>query len=229
MTSARKTKVQAPYLGYDADGTLTSEYGVPGGDSDCSTYVDFDDINYFVAALAGGEDGWTDYYKAHHDQQYPPCPFLNNDANNDSVVDFDDINPFVALLVHGAGDTARLYYYDAENRLSEFNLLADGQIAVREQYGYDYLGRRVFKQVDIFVSGNPVTIEKRRFIWDGWKLLEELNGKSSDAVVRKYTWGLDLAGLNGQASSLEAAGGIGDAGRGDPALQGAGGLKDGRS
>jgi len=46
-------------------------------------------------------------------------------------------------------------------------------------------------------------------------------------VVRKYTWGLDLAGLNGSVNSLEGAGGIGDAWRGDPALQGAAGLKDG--
>jgi RHS repeat-associated protein len=30
-----------------------------------------------------------------------------------------------------------------------------------------------------------------------------------DAVIRKYTWGLDLAGLNGQINSLESAGGIG--------------------
>ncbi len=44
----------APYPGHDADGNLTSEYGTLGGDSDCSTFVDFNDINYFVAALAGG-------------------------------------------------------------------------------------------------------------------------------------------------------------------------------
>jgi RHS repeat-associated protein len=40
----------------------------------------------------------------------------------------------------------------------------------------------------------------------GWLLLEELNGLSSNAVTRKYTWGLDLAGQSG--------GGIGDRGSG---------------
>jgi RHS repeat-associated protein len=49
----------------------------------------------------------------------------------------------------------------------------------------------------------------RKFIWSGWLMLMELDGLDSDAVVRKYTWGLDLAGLNGQVNSLEMAGGIG--------------------
>ncbi len=35
----------------------------------------------------------------------------------------------------------------------------------------------------------------------------ELDG--SDNVVRKYTWGLDLAGQHGSVNSLESAGGIG--------------------
>ncbi len=46
----------------------------------------------------------------------------------------------------------------------------------------------------------------------GWKLLLELDG--SNNVVRKYTWGLDLAGQSGGQTSglsagLEGAGGIG--------------------
>ncbi len=53
---------------------------------------------------------------------------------------------------------------------------------------------------------------QRKFVWGGtdaggWLLLMELDG--SDNVVRKYTWGLDLAGQHGSVNSLESAGGIG--------------------
>ncbi len=37
----------------------------------------------------------------------------------------------------------------------------------------------------------------------------ELDGASADAVLRRYTWGLDVAGLAGRMNSLAAAGGIG--------------------
>ena len=36
-----------------------------------------------------------------------------------------------------------------------------------------------------------------------------MDGTDSDAVLRKTTWGLDVAGQNGQLNSLESAGGIG--------------------
>jgi RHS repeat-associated protein len=54
----------------------------------------------------------------------------------------------------------------------------------------------------------------RKYVWSGWLMLMELDCGTGvppvdDAVVRKYTWGLDLAGLNGQVNSLESAGGIG--------------------
>jgi hypothetical protein len=82
-----------PFLSYDADATLTSEYGLLGGDSDCSTFVDFNDINYFVAALAGGQAGWTTYYQDRHNQQYPPCQYLpSNDVNGD-VFDLLHLTP----------------------------------------------------------------------------------------------------------------------------------------
>jgi hypothetical protein len=54
----------------------------------------------------------------------------------------------------------------------------------------------------------------RKFVWSGWRMLLEFNElEGHDRVLRKYTWGLDLAGLNGGVgqsstlSSLERAGG----------------------
>jgi hypothetical protein len=77
------------------------------GDADCSHTIDFDDINYFVAALAGGEAGWSGYYQSKHGGTLPPCTYWNCDADGSGgcsdpqapQVDFDDINPFVAKLV----------------------------------------------------------------------------------------------------------------------------------
>ncbi|MBK9128164.1 MAG: RHS repeat-associated core domain-containing protein [Phycisphaerales bacterium] len=55
-------------------------------------------------------------------------------------------------------------------------------------------------------------------MWSDWLLLMELDGLQGNAVLRKYTWGLDLAGLNGAGASggagvlpagLTGAGGIG--------------------
>jgi hypothetical protein len=68
------------------------------GDADCSGSVNFDDINYFVSALAGGEPGWSLYYQ-NKNGCLPPCTYANCDANGDLSVNFDDINPFVSLLV----------------------------------------------------------------------------------------------------------------------------------
>jgi hypothetical protein len=73
------------------------------GDANCDGLINFDDINPFVAALAGGSSGWASYYAGQHGGNPPPCPFLNNDANGNGVVNFDDINPFVSLLVSAPG------------------------------------------------------------------------------------------------------------------------------
>jgi RHS repeat-associated protein len=63
-------------------------------------------------------------------------------------------------------------------------------------------------------AGSPTKVT--RFVWSGWLMLLELDGLSdcgtpgapAECVVRKYTWGLDLAGQNGQVNSLESAGAI---------------------
>ena len=68
------------------------------GDADCGGSVNFDDINYFVAALAGGEPNWTGYYLEKKGCE-PPCAYANCDADGNGAVNFDDINPFVSLLV----------------------------------------------------------------------------------------------------------------------------------
>ncbi len=58
------------------------------GDTDCDGFVDFGDINPFVAGLTGG----------------PMCNPGNFDINGNGTVGFDDINPFVAYLSAHQGE-----------------------------------------------------------------------------------------------------------------------------
>jgi YD repeat-containing protein len=93
------------------------------------------------------------------------------------------------------------YTWDAENRLSEARKTTAAAGAFKVQCAYDYLGRRVQKKVYAWVPGSPghwstTASPHLRFVWGGsgaggWRMLAELNGASSNAVVRKYTWGLD--------------------------------------
>ena len=61
-------------------------------------------------------------------------------------------------------------------------------------YSYDYMGRRFRKVVD---DGSSVTTN--HFVYDGWNLIAETDGSSTN----HYVWGLDLSG------SMQGAGGIG--------------------
>jgi hypothetical protein len=78
----------------DLTGATFSFTVSPGlrGDLNCDGQVTFDDIEPFVAALAGQQT---------YESQYPTCRWLNGDIEGDGWVTFDDINPFVACLVSG--------------------------------------------------------------------------------------------------------------------------------
>ena len=67
------------------------------GDMNCDGIVNYDDIDYFVAALScvGGAPGC-----------WPPagvpadCPWINGDCNGDDNVTYGDIDPFVGRIGH---------------------------------------------------------------------------------------------------------------------------------
>ncbi len=75
------------------------------------------------------------------------------------------------------------------------------------RFTYDYLGRRVQKQVFRWDTGtsdwNTTAETDLRFVYDGWNVILVLDGLNSNAVTRQYTWGLDLSG------TLQGAGGVG--------------------
>ena len=105
------------------------------------------------------------------------------------------------------------YTYDLENRLVRMTMktLAEGRPTNMDrmhlEFTYDYLGRRVEKQVWEDVSeGDPPYGEPDThlvFAYDGWTMIAELDGKAGLSVVRTYSWGLDIS------HSMQNAGGVG--------------------
>ena len=201
-TLAEQPTSGTPLVGsyeYDADGNLTAAWAA--GDMNCDDIVDFFDVDAFTLAI-------TD--PATYEATYPDCNILNADCNGDGVVDFFDVDAFVPLITSGNDAPALTYEWDAENRLVEIRPTLPDISDPKVEFAYDYVGRRVRKQVRPWNGsdwGDPVV--DRKYVWSSWLLLMELDGLNSDAVVRKYAWGLDLAGQNGSINSLEGAGGIG--------------------
>src|SRR5258708_18628404 len=71
------------------------------------------------------------------------------------------------------------------------------------QYRYDYLGRRVEKKVYNNGSSSPSVDLKFAYSSTGWHLLAEYDALNSNALVRTYSWGLDMS------RTLADAGGVG--------------------
>ncbi|MBK9126263.1 MAG: hypothetical protein IPM13_00465 [Phycisphaerales bacterium] len=85
------------------------------------------------------------------------------------------------------------------------------------KYRYDHLGRRMEKKVfdwNTILNGgaggwSPTPSVHRRFVWKDWLLLlddDQLNDPNNPDCT--FTWGLELAGLNGQVNSLGADGNL---------------------
>jgi|GEM_PF-2111483 len=70
-------------------------------------------------------------------------------------------------------------------------------------FSYDYMGRRVRKDVLQWNGSIWQTNEIRSFSYDGWNMICERVTCNPSPVTNYYTWGLDLSG------SLQGAGGIG--------------------
>ncbi|WP_124330624.1 RHS repeat domain-containing protein [Desulfonema ishimotonii] len=92
------------------------------------------------------------------------------------------------------------YTWNAENRL-----IAAETADKRITFLYDYMGRRVRKQVYSGTPGswNAVPDETRVFVYDGWNLIRETVTAGASDSDTYYVWGLDLS------QSVQGAGGIG--------------------
>jgi RHS repeat-associated protein len=114
-----------------------------------------------------------------------------------------------------------VYQYDAENRLvamftrgapvddpfagNSDNVAVWNSGVARQKlmFTYDYLGRRVAKQVFSYGVSSWVPGDSLRFVWNGWSLIAMLDANNGNALQASYYWGLDLSGTG------QGAGGVG--------------------
>ncbi len=127
--------------------------------------------------------------------------FALADLDGDGDADLADFAMFQAAfgVTGGTG-----YTWNTENRLAGVEPLAPNTDDKKLRFAYDHMGRRVLKRVWTYTAGswgNPTA--ETKYVYDGWRVIMELDGLNSDAVTRRFTWGLDLSG------SVEGAGGIG--------------------
>lgn len=98
-------------------------------------------------------------------------------------------------------DGVWVYAWDAENRLVGISPATTNVGSARLRFAYDYMSRRVKKEVETHdgsVWSNTLTVF---YTYDGWNLVCE---DASDAPKKNYyVWGLDLSG------TLQASGGVG--------------------
>ena len=97
-----------------------------------------------------------------------------------------------------------IYTWDAENRLIRCErsaaLVTVGASYLRIEYAYDSQGRRI-RSSSFSSSGATNPASQILYIFDGWKCVAELDALSGNQTIRKYTWGLDLAGDAGDSST----------------------------
>ena len=100
------------------------------------------------------------------------------------------------------------YSWDAENRLVVMETNATVPLPARRKlaFAYDSMGRRIRKSVWHGVSGGGWQLRHQfDFIHElnGWNILAERSGGSTNRFIRTYAWGTDLSG------TLTGAGGVG--------------------
>ncbi len=176
-------------------------------DDEWSWAYGYDSIGNRTQDAMNGSD--PTYYCSNGLNQYQTLTYYYSDCppeTPDLTLDYDADGNLTE-------DGWHKYTWDAENRLIQVEPLSapPPNGSKKAEFTYDYRGRRVRKVVSTWNTGTSSLQESatlsRRFLWDGWKLLLEWNG--SGTLLRRYTWGLDLAAQNGSVNSLESAGTIG--------------------
>ncbi|WP_339132906.1 MAG: RHS repeat-associated core domain-containing protein [Candidatus Electrothrix sp. GW3-4] len=145
----------------------------------------------------------------------PPDQKLINTGTYTSV-DYtaNDLNQYTSVETNGAAaspaydndggltdDGTFTYSWNEENRLITITPKTPAVGDEKLEFLYDYMGRRARKITTAWDGSTWQADETRFFVYDGWNLIEELDG--AGAVTASYVYGLDLS------QSLQGAGGIG--------------------
>jgi len=97
------------------------------------------------------------------------------------------------------------YTWDGENRLlrmeTRTNAITDTSYWQRLDFTYDYMSRRIRKQVSGWTGTAWTLIGSKRFLYDGWNLIGQVDEVTG--VRLSFVWGTDLSG------TAQGAGGVG--------------------
>ncbi|MFO7821024.1 MAG: RHS repeat-associated core domain-containing protein [Lentisphaeria bacterium] len=118
-----------------------------------------------------------------------------------------DADGNMTLMPSSSGDWTLTW--NAENRL-----VAAEDVDTKLEFTYDYMGRRIQKDVYTGSTGSWTLASSQRYVYDGWNVIQILDVQNSNAIVKSFTWGLDLSqSLQGASLSAIAAtataGGVG--------------------
>jgi hypothetical protein len=151
----------------------------------CDGLANVNDVNAFITACYG---------RAAYEAQYPYCNWLNGVCNSDGTVNVSDTNCFIQIINQPDSGVTREYTWDGENRLIKVEPMGSALVngAKKVEFVYDYLGRRVQKKVWTYAGGDWGTPVVRQFVWDGWRLVLEMDGEGT--ILRKYTWEFRVPG-----------------------------------
>ncbi|WP_339132894.1 MAG: RHS repeat-associated core domain-containing protein [Candidatus Electrothrix sp. GW3-4] len=120
-----------------------------------------------------------------------------NEVNNDGSV----INPTHDEDGNLTDDARLTYVWNGENRLASATPKNPVSGDKKIELLYDYMGRRVRKITTTWDGSTWQPDETALFVYDGWNMIEELDGAGS--TTASYVHGLDLS------QSIQGAGGIG--------------------
>ena len=107
---------------------------------------------------------------------------IDKDGAVDHPVYDDDGNMITAVIPAQAGiQSPRQFTWDGENRLIAVTPQTPAEGDKKVEFIYDYMSRRVQKKVFTFASGAWEQAADTRFVYDGWNLIQELDGSRSRA------------------------------------------------
>ena len=171
-----------------------------------------------IATFCVGTNSWT---YAWNDAESPISEVRNGQAR---LFEVNSLNQCVGVTENGGNTSSTIvrdpdggvasfkdwiYQYDEENRLSMAVLVLDNGGGARIRSRYDYLGRRIMRDIDVkdTATSDWVPRERRMFAYDGDNLIYErtmtyMSGETNN-VVTKYFWGKDIS------ETCSGAGGVG--------------------
>jgi YD repeat-containing protein len=123
--------------------------------------------------------------------------YTTNQLNQYTAIDNPTAAPTYDDDGNMLGDGTWAFTWNAENRI-----IAATQGTTVVEYKYDYFGRRVERKV----TENGTIASQIRYVYeqDNFNKIEELDVLDSNAIVKKYVWGLDIAGSMTKTGSVGA-------------------------